>query len=320
MDYLALTHQLAEAGEAFVLATVVRCEPPASARPGAKAVIRADGTMDGWVGGSCAQPLVIREAQEALRDGKPRLLRLSPTAGEGASRRPGLVEYLMTCHSGGTLEIFIEPVIPVPRLWVVGDTPICRTLATLGQLLGYRVDSVEPMGGASASSESPVLAALAPERGGQGRQTFVVVATMGTADEEALEAALRSPVAYVALVASPRRAEVLCDYLATRGLTPEQLQKLKAPAGLDIGAATPEEIALSIMAEIVQVRAKLPIETRTTDTALPPEATDPVCGMSVSTRDARFVAEHSGTTYYFCCAGCKAKFEAEPSLFATVRG
>lgn len=315
MDVLRLTHDLAEAGEAFVVATVVRCEPPASARPGAKAVIRVDGSMESWVGGICAQPMVIREAQHALQDGTPRLVRLSPHAGAGGRREPGLAEYLMTCHSGGTLEIFVEPVVPAPRLYLVGETPITQTLATLGPLVGFRVERIAAT---ADGSGAPALADLAP-----GRETFVVVATMGTADEEALEAALRGPAPYVALVASPRRAEVLRDYLLARGLTADRFAKLKAPAGLDIGAATPEAIALSIMAEIVQVRTAMKATARTLHanadspvaTSQPDEATDPVCGMSVVIADARFTTEFQQTTYYFCCPHCRAKFEAEPLAF-----
>jgi xanthine dehydrogenase accessory factor len=307
MNPVDLAHQLTTSGQPFAMATVVRCEPPASARPGAKAVILPDGSMQGWVGGSCAQPMVIREAQQALRDGKPRLVRLSPNAGEEGRQSSGVAEYLMTCHSGGTLEIFIEPVIPKPHLCLVGETPIVETLASLGSLLGFEVETVE------ATVE-------APERFGAGTRTFVVVATMGTSDEAALEAALLSPAPYVALVSSPRRAEVMRDYLASRGVSPEQVEKLRAPAGLNIGAQTPEEIALSIMAEIVQTGATLPAGAGVAVVAPPREARDPVCGMSVEIEGARYVFEHAGTTYYFCCAQCRSRFEAEPALFTTVSG
>jgi xanthine dehydrogenase accessory factor len=301
MNHLARANQLAESKQAFAIATVVRCEPPASARPGAKAVVLADGTIEGWVGGSCAQDLVVREAQRAIEAGTPRLLRLSPSVGAERVQRPDLVEYLMTCHSGGTLEIFVEPVVPAPLLRLIGATPVVETLAALGQVLGYRVERMARL----TTSESVPGSA------------FVVVATMGTGDEEALEAALRSEALYVALVASPRRAAVMRDYLTARGIAPEELVKLRAPAGLDLGGQRPEEIALSIMAEIVQSRAgrasgataAAPVPTST------PEAIDPVCGMTVSTREARLVAEYDGVTYYFCCPHCKATFEREPERF-----
>jgi xanthine dehydrogenase accessory factor len=297
MDAFDLARQLAEAEEPFALATVVRVEPPASARPGAKAVIRADGTMEGWIGGSCAHSLVVEEARRAIRDGRPRLVRLSPTGGDGG-QRPGVVEYLMTCHSGGTLEIFVKPVVPRRRLCLVGETPVARTLATLGRALGYHVEEIEPGAGLDT-----------------GGSTYVVIATMGAADEEALEAAVRSDAPYVALVASPRRAEVLRDYLAARGVSPEQIAKLRAPAGLNIGAESQEEIALSILAEIVQLRSTRSDEVLASPGPSPLAATDPVCGMSVSLQAARFTSLYEGTTFYFCCGHCKATFEAEPARF-----
>jgi xanthine dehydrogenase accessory factor len=273
--------------------------------------------MDGWVGGSCAQTVIAAEAQRALREGKARLVRLSPAVGDGGSSQPDVAEYLMTCHSGGTLEIFVEPVVPQPRLCVVGDTPVARTLAALGATLGYRVERIDPTADPDADSDATVRAALAPDRFAAPERTHVVVATMGASDEETLVAALRSQAPYVALVASPRRAAVLRDYLAARGVTAEQIARLRAPAGLNIGAQTQEEIALSILAEIVQLRSS------TTGEPIPaapaqPEAKDPVCGMIVSPHVARFTTDHEGTTYHFCCAHCKATFEAAPEQFATV--
>ena len=311
IDFLDEAQHLVAAGEAFAIATVVRFEPPASARPGAKAIIRADGSMRGWVGGSCAQPLVVKEAQRALGDGRSRLVRLCPTAGDGGSQQPDLVEYLMTCHSGGTLEIFVEPVFPAPRLVLIGETPVVHTLAALGQTLGFRTELV-PVEGFDAALPPEPLAADAS-------RSYVVVATMGTADEEAIEAALRGTAPYVALVASPRRAAVLHDYLADRGLTADQLARLRATAGLNIGAETQEEIALSIMAEIVQYRAThdaarpLPVER-------PIEARDPVCGMNVTVSGARFTLDHDGSTYYFCCGHCKTSFAATPLAYAAATG
>jgi xanthine dehydrogenase accessory factor len=287
--------------EPFALATVVRCEPPASARPGAKAVIRQDGSLEGWVGGSCAQTIIVKEAQRALQNGRPRLVRLSPNPGEYAQAEPDLVEYLMTCHSGGTLEIFVEPFVPRPILRIVGDTPVASTLASIAQTLGYRVERIDPADSMGAAP-GPVA---------------VVIATMGSADEEALEAALRSSAPYVALVASPRRAEVLRDYLTARGLTAEQIARLKAPAGLDIGAVAQEEIALSIMAEIVQRRPSREQETPSPLEATDVDATDPVCGMSVPIHGARFTAERDGITYYFCSEHCRGRFKAAPLSFAT---
>jgi xanthine dehydrogenase accessory factor len=309
MDWLAEAQKLTAAGEPFVLATVVRRVAPASAQPGAKALIRRDGSMRGWVGGSCAQPVVTAEAQQALRKGTPHLLRLGHMP--GASERDDIVEYPMTCHSGGALEILIEPVLPAPRLSVVGETPVAETLAELARVMGYGVEQ-------HASAPDFTAALHEPNA-----ENFVVVASMGVDDEDALATALRADIPYVALVASPRRAGVVRETLAAMGVDTDALSRLKAPAGLDIGARTQEEIALSIMAEIAQTRAALaPVQADDGSTpdaaeaALELEAIDPVCGMTVTIATARQTAEFDGKVWYFCCGGCKARFEADPSQYA----
>jgi xanthine dehydrogenase accessory factor len=310
MDWLAEAQELAQAGQPFALATVVRRVAPASAQPGAKALILPDGSMRGWVGGSCAQPVVKSEARLALRDGTPRLLRLgqmpgADVQGEGQERE-AIVEYPMTCHSGGALEILIEPVLPAPRLFIVGETPIVETLADLARVMGYRVSQFER------------AADLAPRLGDSGTPVFVVVASMGVDDEESLAAALRARTAYVALVASPKRAAVVRETLTAMGVSPDDLVRLKAPAGLDIGAETQEEIALSIMAEVVQIRSAMTPSTAVVTSASEPEspieleAIDPVCGMTVVIAGARHQTAYDDKIWYFCCGGCKARFEADP--------
>jgi xanthine dehydrogenase accessory factor len=308
MDWLTEAQELADAGKPFALATVVRRVAPASAQPGAKAMIFPDGTMRGWVGGSCAQPIVTGEARQAMRDGTPRLLRLGHMP--GASQSDDVVEYPMTCHSGGALEILIEPVLPQPRLAVVGETPVAETLAALARVLGYRAERLE-------RAED-----LPQTLGETVSPMFVVVASMGVDDEEALLTALRAGASYVALVASPKRAAVVRESLAMSGLPPEDLARLKAPAGLDIGARTQEEIALSILAEMTMARAAIDLEiaagaSRETATAEDDlEAIDPVCGMTVSIAEARHRTEFAGKTWYFCCGGCKARFESAPAQYA----
>jgi xanthine dehydrogenase accessory factor len=295
--------ELARRGEPFALATVVRCERPTSAKPGAKALVRPDGTVVGWIGGSCAEPLVVREALDALRDGQPRLLAL---AGEGTrphgSPREGVREHAMPCHSGGTLEIYVEPVLPKPALVLVGGGPVVATLATLAAAVGFEV---------TAAAGEPELGAvrLAPE-------TAVVVATHGRFDEPALERILRSEARYVSLVASPKRARAVVETLAARDVPTE---RLKAPAGLDLGAVTPEEIAVSILAEIVQARRTRQPESGPAAAAAPAPATealDPICGMTVEIASARYVSEVDGHRVYFCAAGCKRRFDQDPAKYS----
>lgn len=309
MDWLAEAHTLAETGEPFAMATVVRRVAPASAQPGAKALILPDGSMRGWVGGSCAQSVVIGEAHQAIRIGTPRLLRLGQLP--GAVEQDDIVEYPMTCHSGGALEILIEPVLPAPLLTIVGETPVAETLASLATVMGYRVSRLDRAAG---------LAYALPPRAST---HFVVVASMGVDDEEALITALRAGVPYCALVASPTRAAVVRETLTADGATLDELSRLNAPAGLDIGGRTQEEIALSIMAEIAQIRAAtspgLAVDARkiaaVSNAEAEIEAVDPVCGMTVVVARARHQIEFDGKIRYFCCAGCKAQFEADPRQF-----
>lgn len=319
-DYLDKARSLQKSGQPFALATVVRAERPTSAKAGAKAIITADGTLAGWVGGSCAQPTVIREALKALDDGQPRFLRLTPPEklGKDAHAQAGIIEVALTCISGGTLEVYIEPYLPQPQLIVIGHLPIAEALAALGKGLNY---SVTVLGLDATPSRFPqadlVLDRLDFSQIRLTTQTYVVVATHGNYDEEALGWALDAGVAYVALVASPKRAEAVLQYLRETGMAEARLVRLKCPAGLDIGASTPEEIALSILAEIVQLRRRtpdisaqpeIPSQTQT-------EAIDLVCSMTVEIATARYVAAHAGQTYYFCSAGCKRSFEKEPEKY-----
>jgi xanthine dehydrogenase accessory factor len=312
-DLLALAADLHRRGEPFALATVVRCERPTSAKPGAKALIRPDGRVVGWVGGACAEPVVAREAQAALRDGQPRLVVLVGDGGRDPARTEGVVHFPMTCHSGGTLEIYVEPFLPKTLLVLVGHGPVIETLATLGETAGYAV-SVLP-----GDTVAGALHGLSLDP-----NASVVVATHGELDEEVLTRVLATPAGYLSLVASRKRAGAIVETLRHRGVPPEQLDRLKAPAGLDIGAVTPEEIAVSILAEIIQarrhhraepvkpVRLEAPI-AEALDLA---EAKDPICGMTVEVASARHRSDWAGRSVYFCCRRCKDAFDAEPARYA----
>jgi xanthine dehydrogenase accessory factor len=317
LDYLSQAHTLQKSGEPFALATVVRAERPTSAKAGAKAIITTDGALMGWVGGSCAQPTVIREALKALQDGQPRFVRLCPPEKLGRGAQDSIIEVALTCISGGTLEVYIEPYLPRPHLVVISHLPIAEALATLGKGLHY---SVTVLGLDATPNRFPqadlVLDRLDFSQISLTTPTYVVVATHGNYDEEALGWALGAEAAYVALVASPKRAEAVLQYLRETGVAEARLARLKCPAGLDIGASTPEEIALSILAEIVQLRRRAPMAVVETSRRLvSTEAIDPVCGMTVEIATARYVAAHAGQTYYFCSAGCKRSFEKEPEKY-----
>lgn len=306
-DLLTLAADLRRRGEPFALATVVRCERPTSAKPGAKALIRPDGRVVGWVGGACAEPVVAREAQAALRDGQPRLVVLVGDGGRDPARTEGMVHFPMTCHSGGTLEIYVEPFLPKALLVLVGHGPVIETLATLGETAGFAV-SVLP-----GDTVAGALRGLSLDP-----SASVVIATHGELDEEVLTRALATPAGYLSLVASRKRAATIVETLRHRGVPAAQLGRLKAPAGLDIGAVTPEEIAVSILAEIIQARhhrrAEPAMPLAEAPTAV--EAMDPICGMTVEVATARHQSDWAGRSVYFCCGRCKDIFDADPVRYA----
>jgi xanthine dehydrogenase accessory factor len=328
--------ELDRAGRPYALATVVAVRRPTSARPGARGLIHPDGTIEGFVGGSCARPLVVREALRALADGQPRLLRISKEPPSESRRADGIVDEVMTCHSGGTLEIYVEPHLPAPSLWVAGTTPIAAALAELGAAMGFDVTVMDPVADASVLPDGirvvvgDDLAGLPSPPAGP----YVVVASQGVWDEEAIASALRLDVAYVGLVASPTRAAAVRTWLLDEGIEPDRVLAVRAPAGLDLGAESAAEVALSILAELVQVR-----HGRAAFVAAPGPAVlagaggsagaagasdpalddivllDPVCGMTVERSEARHLAEHGGVVYAFCSIGCRSRFVREPTAF-----
>jgi len=320
-QFLNKAADLLAKGEPFVTASVVRFQAPISGKPGDKAIIFADGKMWGWIGGGCAQPVVIKEALKALADGRPRLVRISPDA----APEDGIIDYTMTCHSGGTLDIYIEPALPKPHIVILGRSPIAQTLARLGKAIHYRVSVASP---GADSEQFPSVDALQSNLDlhqlNITHDTFVVVSTQGEDDEGALEQAAKSGARYVAFVASKTKAQKVLDYLREGGVPSGRVNEVRAPAGLDIGAASPEEIAVSVLAEIIQLRAsrnKLISEgkKKAVPSSLPvlnTEAKDPVCGMPVNVATAKHKSEHGGNVVYFCCVACKQSFDKQPEKYA----
>jgi len=323
---LDLVYRLTQSGEPFVLATVVWCERPTSAKPGAKALIQANGHLTGWIGGSCAQPVVIREALRLLHEGgnpTPYLLRLG--APDTGIERNDVRVFPMTCTSGGILDIYMEPHFPQPQLLLIGDSPVIVSLSRLAEVLDFAVTHVD---------NADLSQVHIDER------TYVLVATHGQYDEDVLEQVLRSPAHYLGMVGSRKRAEACRAYLRTSGLTDQQIARLKAPAGLDLGAVTPEEIAASVLAELVQVRRRgtkprmvgaglapaLASEVQPTlqpsiaENAVPAvsateTAIDPICGMIVEIATVRHHSIYDGRDFYFCCPACKRQFERDPRAY-----
>jgi len=299
--------ELAAEGTPFVTATVVRAQRPTSVRAGDVALVLGDGTIEGFVGGVCAQQSVRAYALKALETEEALLLRIvpdgpvgeDPDTGREIAVEEGAVTAQNPCLSGGAIEIFLEPVVPAPRVLVVGDTPIAAALATFGAELDL---SVVPVTGGSPEPAAGDLA--------------LVVAAHGRDELHTLRQGLQLGLPYVGLVASHKRgAGVLAD-LRADGVPEAQLVLIDVPAGLDIGSRTPAEIALSILAKVVAVRrgerAAAPGNAQIAVAAPTPRlAVDPICGMTVAAVAGTPSVEHEGETVYFCCDGCKTKFEAQ---------
>jgi xanthine dehydrogenase accessory factor len=331
MGVLEEMGELTRRGEPFALATVVWRQSPSSSQPGARAIITAGGELHGWIGGACAEPVVIREAQHVMAEGTARLLLLGTPEQFGAAVPDGMTVIPISCQSEGALEVYIEPVLPVPHLVIVGDSPMTRTLTSLAGALGWRTDLIR---GPDFTPEAA-----------DGR-SMIVVATQGHDDEDVLERAVAARPAYLGLVGSRRRGATVLGYLADRGVPQDQLDRVRVPAGLDLGRTTHQEIAVAILAELVQLRASGALASgalasgalasgalagthgRGTATESARQAgpegarpagraalvIDPVCEMTVSADSSRPL-RYEGTDYYFCCAGCRQAFEQDPGAY-----
>jgi xanthine dehydrogenase accessory factor len=255
-DVMAAAVRLQQQDRPYALVSVLRVQAPASARPGDKAVVTAEGIAHGWIGGGCAQPAVMRTVKQALADGRARMIRIAP-ADEGQMKElDDVLEFGMACHSGGTLELFVDPVLPRARLVVVGDTPLAAALADLAPRVGLPVTVIAP--GADAARFPAAERVLAGDEAAAfadiAAGSFVVVATQGRRDVQGLRAALALQARRVWFVSSARKAQVLKASLVESGQDAVAVAAIVAPAGQAIGAQTPEEIALSVLAAVVAAR------------------------------------------------------------------
>ncbi|MHA0041910.1 XdhC family protein [Deinococcus sp. PEB2-63] len=350
---------LARDGSAVAVATVISRKAPVSAQVGDKALIHADGRMEGFVGGACSREIVRRQALLALQGGQARLVRIVPGAAPDAEHAfAERVTVPMNCASEGESEVFIEPLLPPRLLIVVGRTPVARAIAAHAALMGDRVwrvlDDDEAPDEPGAVALGALTARLSALPAAQRARVRSVVASQGHYDETALEALLRAQPNPVGLLASARRAAAVRDTLRVLGgFSDADLDRIRAPAGLHLGARTPHEVALSVLAELVQLdRAghgagplPVPAAPEAEPTTPPPTAgrtppaaptglaaqvmgltelpvltgdstVDPVCGMTV-TLPAKHTADHAGVTYAFCCPHCKARFLKDPARYLT---
>lgn len=270
--------ELIENEEEFAIVEVIKTEGPSSLKPGNKLIVKSDGSFEGWIGGFCTKDDIIRYSLEAIENGQIKYLNLN------------------TCH-GGVVYLYIEPVISKKRLILVGNNPITRYIQSLGEMLGFIIIKLE-----SANELANVKIT---------RNTFAVIATMGEKDHEFAESLLNSGIRYIGVVAGKRRGEDLLSYLHNKGYKEESLTRIKVPAGIDIHAISPEEIALSVLAEIVKISNTKEMISKKEESE---EIVDPVCGMTVS-KSVPYYSTFRGKVYYFCSKYCKDKFDGNPQIY-----
>lgn len=313
---LELAQALSARGEPYAMVTVVRVTPPTSAYVGAQAIVRGDGTLEGWIGGGCAKGVVIAAAQAAIGASEPKLVRIG---NDQPQTEAGVEQHTMSCASNGTIELFIHPYSARSVLCILGATPAADEARFLAGRLGLRL-AEQPDG-----------------------VSVVLVATQGQGDEDALERALAGPATHVLLIASRRKAERLRDLMRVRGITEAQLARLQSPAGPDAGAKTPAEIALVAMVGVLAIlrgRVDAPAtvasdahtgvpanESTMPASAMPAFAAaavppgkfvNPVCGVAVSIANPKHVETFGGESYYFCCDCCLTSFRENPAKYAAI--
>jgi xanthine dehydrogenase accessory factor len=323
--YIEKIQELSKKNEPFALALVVRREEPSSGKVGDKAVINKFGEIIGWVGGGCVRAILIKEAEDAMKTGQSRLVRIGKNT--GAVNAKGIIEYKMTCQSEGTVEVFIEPVLPAPHLVVVGKSAIARALVIMAKAAGYRVTAMASDARMDTfQGPDQLITQLSFAQVKTDPSSSIVVATQGEQDEQALELALQQSFTYLGFVASRKKKTSVLQYLKDAGIDQAKVDMIESPAGIDINAKRPEEVAISILAAIIQRRNNLPddfhftrFEERPAETGKPVFYINPVCGVPVDMNSPKHVVDYEGEKVYFCCDGCYAKFLLEPSKYVKAK-
>ena len=305
---MARAVELVEAGESFTMATVVWRQAPSSGQHGSRAIVTAQGELFGWIGGACAEPVLLREARRVLEEGNASLVWLGqPEDLEKMHVPEGVMTIPISCQSDGALQIFIEPVMAAPHVVIVGRSPMAVTLLDLVRDLGWRGDLIDAaeFGPAQVSASSAVI-----------------IATQGHGDEDVLALALESEAAFIGLVASAKRGRVVREFLAEHGGDLDKLARVQVPIGIDLGHTSHREIAVSILADLVRRRASgelKPSNVAGLDIVEPTTAIDLVCGMTVDAVAKNRPFEYGNVTYYFCAPGCRKAFEKDPDSFITTQ-
>ena len=316
-----------EEGETVALAQVVWRQVPTSGKPGDKAIIRKDGTVIGWVGGGCVRSIVVKEGQKAIEEEKYRLVKIAPDNSENTDQHSSIKTYKMTCHGGGSMEIFIEPVMPTPHIIVLGKSDIARALVRISKAVNYKVSVMGTDVDREIFPETDELITkidfgsvkVTPN-------TFVIVSTQGDNDEEAVRLALLSGSRYVGFVASVKKSDHVKSYLESLGVDSSVIAMLRTPAGIDINAKLPEEVAISILADIINdfrnrdfyEEAALADDASSASNLSKAYYLNPVCNLPISKADAKHIVDYKGHKVYFCCDGCKVSFDKTPDHYIEI--
>ena len=313
-----------ESGTPLAMAMVVRREAPTSSKQGDKALTAKDGTVTGWIGGGCTKGIIIKEALEAMNQGTPRLVRIAPNG--GVNDQKGVKNYTMTCMSGGTVEVYIEPIMQKSTLLIFGRSHIAKALCSLAAASNYSVKVISDLAEGEMFPAATGVYSLDGFKESVKSNDFVVVCTQGEDDENSLKAALSYNTNYLGFVASRRKANGIYNTLRHMQVDNYQLARIKTPAGLDINAKTPEEVAISILAEIIQLKREGQEKATENKLKMPdPIAEDnvlqedlyinPVCKIPIQKSTAKHILEYKNEKVYFCCDGCKISFEADPEKY-----
>ena len=320
--FLEHTQKRIKNNEPFVIAIVVRKDAPSSGKVGDKAIITKFGEIIGWVGGGCVKGILIKESLEALKSGKGRLVKIGKSI--KLSKQEGVMEYKMTCQSEGTIEVFIEPVLPKPHIVVIGESENAKALTKLASAVGFKVTGVAQ--GATLTTFPKVDELITQINLTQVKTTpatFIIIATQGEGDEKALLESLKKERAFIGFIASKKKMISVSEYLKSYSISKSEIASIRAPIGKDIKAKSPDEVAISILAELIEYKNThnntLAFEKFETsidkNNPKPVYYTNPVCGVPVDMNNPKHIVEYKGEKVYFCCDGCKVKFDAEPSKY-----
>ena len=309
-----------ETNEPAAIAMIVRREAPSSGKPGDKAIITQEGHVEGWIGGGCTRGIVIKESLASIKDGQPRLVRIAPSGDYEVSS--GVTYYKMTCQSGGSVDVYIEPIMPAKNLIILGRSHIAQALCRIANASGYDVHVVSNLAEVEMFPKADHIFKFSEYQfDTKSRNSPIVVCTQGEEDDTMLEAAVKAKPKYLAFVASRKKANSIFMRLKKRDVSFDKLKGIKTPAGIDINAKTPEEVAISILAEIINnSRAEYkegPIPKNEVGQGEPNDDLyiNPVCKIPIQKSTAKHVLQHEGESVYFCCDGCKRSFEKDPETY-----